>query len=469
MNARMSRIAMMTALAAGMLLPAGPLAGVTAFGFGAQAQAAESHPNEREWPQGREDHGSRKDTRDLADGDLALSCVESGGVCAGEVIVRFKPGKSAADIQALLDQFGGSVVDSIPTRDMALLVVSGDANGFIAAVENSGAANWAEFNTIDRQPIGSPRSFYPRAFASPAAVTQDALASSVALDAVKGEEAAACFKGAGVKVAVIDTGLDDSHPLFVPIAGAVPIVANGFNAFTRDAAYLDAGNGVDDDNDGQIDGAVGHGTHVAGIIRQVAPEATIVPIKALDSEGTGQAFYLAVALDYAINSGVDVINLSLGAAQESQAVTDMVKAAKDADIVVAAAGGNNGKNGVMNYPAASEENNLAGVAATDNGKKLAVFSSRYEELDLAAPGQDVISSFPVGAQGIGTGWATWSGSSMSTAWVSGTAADIIAAHPGWTARQIIQQMTETADKLSGETGGMERESRLNAQRAVCGK
>ncbi|MGI9254042.1 MAG: S8 family serine peptidase, partial [Thermomicrobiales bacterium] len=400
--------------------------------------------------------------KDIPDGASEFSCVVVNGACSGEVIVGFKAGKGPADAQAILDQFGGTVIDSIEGRSMALIRVTGDAGSFISALKSGGAVQWAEFNTVDQQPIGSPRSFYPRSFVTPASATQDAINSSVALDAVKGEEAAACFNGSGVKVAVIDTGVDESHPF---ISGRTAL---GFNAFTRGADYLDAGNGIDDDNDGQIDGAVGHGTHVAGIIRQIAPGATIVPIKALDSEGTGQAFYLAVALDYAINSGARVINLSLGAAQPSQAVTDLIDAAKQSGIVIAAAGGNSG-NGQQSFPAATDESNLAGVAATDNGKKLASFSSRYEALDLAAPGVDVISSFPVGVDGIETGWATWSGSSMSTAWVSGAAADILSAHPDWTAKQVLHQMTETADKLAGATGGMERESRLNAQAAVCGK
>ncbi|MFM9107026.1 MAG: S8 family peptidase [Chloroflexota bacterium] len=469
MTFRIGRAAFMAFLAAVLLAPMAP---VDTLAKQRPAKSANSgRGGDHGWNPGPRAERDREFGRDTGKGDFADTCdVVLAGSCAGQVIVHFQAGYGPADVKVIADANGAMDIDWLYPRGLVLYRTSGNAAELANQLAASPVVDWVERNTVDQQPIGSPRIFTPRAYTSPAAVADDALNSSTALAAVKGREAAACFNGAGVVVAVIDTGFSaDGNELF---QGGV---TQGFNAFTRTA---DVQEGVD----GSVKDAAGHGTHIAGIIRQIAPTSTIMPIKALDADGQGQAFYLAVAMDYAIATGADVINLSLGARQPSKAVDMMIGIADQQGIVVVAAGGNDG-NDTRSYPAAADGGTLMGVAATGltdsatglvNYQMLASYTSRYRELDLAAPGTDVISAFPVGLAGIDTGWAIWSGSSMATAWVSGAAADVIAKNQTIDGDAVVQQLKRTATTLSGDTGntdgkgGMQRRTMLDAGKAVCG-
>lgn len=215
--------------------------------------------------------------------------------------------------------------------------------------------------------------------------------------------------GKGITVAVVDTGVDAGHPA---LAGAV---LPGWNVI--------AGN--DQPHDGH-----GHGTHVAGIIasrdatwRGVAPGARILPVKVLDDGGWGTEEGVIAGIEWAVEHGADVINLSLGAegGDGSSALARAVDAAVQRGVVVVAAAGNGGP-WLMTIGTPGDSRFALTVGATDNGRAVAEWSSRGPLLDgrtkpdLVAPGVDVTSTWP------GGGFEMMAGTSMSTAHISGLAA-----------------------------------------------
>ncbi|HXF60812.1 MAG TPA: S8 family serine peptidase, partial [Caldilineaceae bacterium] len=168
--------------------------------------------------------------------------------------------------------------------------------------------------------------------------------------------------------------------------------------------------------------AWGHGTHVAGIVAVMAPRAKLLPVRVLDNGGRGNTFLLAYAIEWAVDQGADVINLSLGANSNSRILRDAIAAANEAGVVVVAAAGNSGAEQVQ-YPAAYPD--VLGVTAVSFDASAGAFVkasfANYGAgwVDLAAPGEGIVSA-AVSEQG--PGYASWSGTSMSTAFVSGASA-----------------------------------------------
>lgn len=216
-------------------------------------------------------------------------------------------------------------------------------------------------------------------------------------------------KGEGVTVAVLDTGCDFDHP---DLIGAVTTYAD----FTRSVV-------------GPRD-AQGHGTHCAGIIaaRQnqvgvigVAPRCKLVVGKVLGDDGTGSTASIARGIDWAINVGADVISMSLG----SPTPTDDIKRALERAVVakkfIVCAAGNDGRPNSVGYPAAWDDLAIA-VGAIGPDGRLANFSSRGRQVDVCAPGVDVLSCWPGGR------YAKLSGTSMATPFVAGVVALLLARH-----------------------------------------
>jgi subtilisin family serine protease len=251
---------------------------------------------------------------------------------------------------------------------------------------------------------------------------------------------AAGNKGAGVKIAILDTGIDPDHE-------------------DLDANYAGGKNFVDPTSD-PIDDH-GHGTHVAGIIAAedneagvvgVAPLASIYALKVLDAEGSGYFGDIIAALDWAVAEGMQVANLSLGSAKDpGTAVETAFANAEAAGLLIVAAAGNSGNAGgggnKVEYPARYAS--VIAVAATDASDLRASFSSTGETVELAAPGVGVNSTLPGGT------YDTKSGTSMAAPHVAGTAALVIAVLPdgsdsngnGRTNDEVRQILTGTADDL----------------------
>src|SRR5262249_18525219 len=155
----------------------------------------------------------------------------------------------------------------------------------------------------------------------------------------------------------------------------------------------------------------GHGTHVAGVVSVVAPDAQLLIVRVLDSEGRGSMMNVARGIRWAVANGARVINLSLGGLTRSEAVELALTEASTAGVACIAAAGNEAGPIPAEYPATSHY--ATAVAAIDASDILAPFSSYGDFVDICAPGVSVRSSY------INAGYALWSGTSMSAPWVSG--------------------------------------------------
>ncbi|MFF3018495.1 type VII secretion-associated serine protease mycosin [Streptomyces sp. NPDC057939] len=243
-------------------------------------------------------------------------------------------------------------------------------------------------------------------------------------------------KGKGVRVAVIDTGVDRINP---QLAGALDTAAG------RDFVDPKGGDGTND--------TVGHGTKVAGLIAArprrgtgfvgLAPEATVIPIRHNDGRGNGKAATLARAIDHAVAAGAHVVNISQDTDAPLTADSDLARAVRralDENVVVVASAGNDGLagHGRRTYPAAFP--GVLAVAASDRNNERAAFSQPGDFIGVAAPGVDMVSTVP------GSGQCVDSGTSFSAPWVAGVAALLRAEHPGWTAGEVVRQIQSTAER-----------------------
>jgi subtilisin family serine protease len=270
--------------------------------------------------------------------------------------------------------------------------------------------------------------------------------------------------GDGVDVAVVDTGVDAQHETLEPHLGT-GYAATGSacqDDCTEDSrcrpndistCYED----WDDDNN--------HGTHVAGTVGAVdngkgvigvAPDVTIHPVKVLDCCGSGGYDAIAEGIEWVADQGYDVINMSLGGDQSS-VVSEAVEYAASKGVVIVAAAGNDGEcTDCVGHPAAHEE--VIAVSAVDENDDLTSFSSTGPEVELAAPGQDVLSSIPR------DDYDRYPGTSMASPHVAGGAAQVVAS--GTTDRTEVRQTLRDAAKDIGLPDNEQGYGRLNVLDAV---
>jgi subtilisin family serine protease len=238
-------------------------------------------------------------------------------------------------------------------------------------------------------------------------------------------------KGSGdVVVAVLDTGVDRSHP---DLAGRVL------------AGYDFVG------NDSNTADNHGHGTHVAGIIAAsgedgagvagVAWRVKVLPVKVLDDSGGGKYSDVIAGVRYAADNGAAVVNLSLGGGTRSQALQEAVDYARSRGAIVVAAAGNDALTS-LSYPAACD--GVIGVGAADEEDRPASFSNRGEGLDLVAPGVSIYSDSP------GGGYEYMSGTSMAAPQVSGAFALLFSHEPGLAVAAAEKRMLSAALDLGPE-------------------
>jgi subtilisin family serine protease len=211
-------------------------------------------------------------------------------------------------------------------------------------------------------------------------------------------------KGTGIKVAVLDTGIDTTHP-DLKVAGG--------------ATYVPGSTSYNDDN--------GHGTHCAGIIAGldnsigivgVAPEASLYAVKVLDRTGSGYTSSIIFGIEWCINNGIQVISMSFGTSYNSQSLESECLKAYNKGIVLVASAGNSGPySHTVVYPA--RYSSVIAVAATDSSDTIASFSSRGSELSVAAPGVSILSAY------YGSRYTYMSGTSMACPHAAGTVALIL--------------------------------------------
>lgn len=242
--------------------------------------------------------------------------------------------------------------------------------------------------------------------------------------------------GDGASVAVLDTGIDAAHEDLAANLGAG--AATEFAACSDGCGDADCLESWDDDH--------GHGTHIAGIVGAidndvgvmgVAPAVTLHAVKVLRCDGAGAYDDIAAGIQWATEQGHDVVNMSLGG-EASAVVRDAVRYADQHGVVLVAAAGNDGPCiDCVSYPAAYDE--VIAVSATDADDELADFSSTGPEIDLAAPGVSVRSTLP------GNTYENWSGTSMASPHVAGSAAQLLAT--GTDAPDVRERLEATADDV----------------------
>jgi thermitase len=218
--------------------------------------------------------------------------------------------------------------------------------------------------------------------------------------------------GRGVKVAIIDTGIDLRHPAFV-------------NALAPSSEWRDfVGNDTIPQEGGDYTRpGHGHGTSVAGIVRQVAPRATILPIRVLNSYGTGTVANVARAITYAVDAGAQVINMSLGSDTPSEAITQALLYASSRGVYVVSSAGNDNRS-TPNFPASIARTPIDGnpnfywtsVSSINAQGVRSSFANYGQAVELFAPGEQLFGPAPNNQM------ASWSGTSQAAPMASGAIA-----------------------------------------------
>ncbi|MCI1192225.1 S8 family serine peptidase [Calidifontimicrobium sp. SYSU G02091] len=372
-----------------------------------------------------------------------VAALPADAAVAAEVVLQLRPGH---DIAPVASANGLTVISQFGARPIwRLRVAAGDTvDAAVARLRADARVYWAEPNLQGQAPESRRCSVWTIGQASD-------YATQWAPDALRLAPAHAVSQGDGVRVAVLDTGVDLNHPA---LASRLARTAGGA-VLGRDFVDLDA----DPREEGSVDDAgFGHGTHVAGLVALAAPQARIMPVRVLDEGGQGNAWVLAEALAWAVDpdgnpatdDGAHVVNFSLGTLRPTRLLEiamriaacdldddddedDFADARFDTDrdrcmrrhgAVVLAAAGNGGSATEKQYPAAeAKEVPIAGalaVTASNAQSALARFANSGAWIHVAAPGEGITSTIP------GGGYGTWSGTSMASPLVAGVAAVVIA-------------------------------------------
>jgi thermitase len=410
---------------------------------------------------------------------------EQGELVPGEAIVRFEPGASAAQRRDARLDADVALEERLALPRAELVEVDGSVTEAVRRLELQPGVAYAQPNyRYEATAVPEPNDtfFFPELWGLSDPALPDPGVS--ALEAWEESE------GAGQTIAVVDTGVDLTHP---DLAGN--LWTNSLESVGLPGLDEDLNGRVDDvhgydfvDDDGDPDDYEFHGTHVAGTaaaiagngqgIAGVAPAAEIMAVRVLNGDGSGSTADIAAGIAYAAQNDADVINLSLGGpAGNDQAMSDAVAVAAGEDAVVVAAAGNEAANNDVepHTPCALPNPNLICVAAIAQGGALAGFSNHGAgTVDIAAPGTATLSARtdygpPLFSEGFEAGLGPWTtqvfnggvpwGTTSSPAIGTQSAADSPlgvygnalnpAAFDGFA---ISELFTDAAVSLSGERG-----------------
>jgi subtilisin family serine protease len=339
-----------------------------------------------------------------------------------EVLIEIAGDPGEDQVRALSRRFHLTRVQSqtLPTMNATFLRwrIADDrsVDDVVRELNASGAVSSAQRNSIFRLQETPAASH-----ASPAG--QEGAMPQYALASLHLPEAHTLSRGAGVRIAVIDSAIDVHHP---ELSGAIE---SSFDALGGD------------------EGAHAHGTSIAGVIAShqrltgSAPMARLIAIRAFGAQKSGaesNSFVILKSLDYAIAHGAQIINMSFAGPQDA-AISRALGIAATKGIVLVAAAGNAGPKSPPLYPGA--DSNVIAVTATDSSDRLFDAANHGGYIALAAPGVDILTPLPDGKYGVS------SGTSLSAAYVSGLAALMIARDPKLAPAELRAMLTGSARDL----------------------
>jgi thermitase len=349
----------------------------------------------------------------------------------GQIVVKLAalPGN---DLLGINQNYGTTTLAPLPNHSDIFLLqapLGVDAEQLVQVMMSDVRLVYAELNYINESPEdGSTDRIY--GWGDNGGSTMQSQNSA---EAMQLETAHDLSRGGGTLVAILDTGVQSDHPA---LSNSLEVL--GYDFVDNDLAPNDESNGLDDDGDGRVDELYGHGTHVAGIVHLVAPDARILPLRVLNSDGRGNNFRTASAILYAAQRGADTINLSLGTPHQSVLLREAVDEAARLGVVVVAAAGNLNTDS-RQYPAA--EACAVAVTSVNPHDKKSSFANYGDWIGVAASGENIYSAFPI------DGYAWWSGTSMATPFVAGQAALLHGANPQLTLDEVGLLIGGTADSL----------------------
>jgi subtilisin family serine protease len=371
-----------------------------------------------------------------------LSKMEKGRYREGELLVKFRDGVAVASSVKTHQGLGSALHRRyvvVPNLDHVRLSAGVSVRDAVIKYMADPNVEYAEPNYIKRA----------------SAIPNDPHFNlQWGLTAIKAPQAWDVTTGSNsVIVAFVDSGIDSTHPDLA--ANVVPGRNFVVNPDTADTT---------DDN--------GHGTHVSGIAGAVGNNGTgvtgvmwnvkLMPVKFLDATGGGDVSGEISAIEFAVAHGAKVINASFSGPDFSQFEYDAISSANTAGVLLMAAAGNDGTSDDQfpNYPANYNLPNILSVTATDQSDSLASFSDFGNSVHVAAPGEDIFSTYPPGS------YAFISGTSMSTAFVTGLAGLLYSYYTNFTYSQIRGTILRYVDVLPSLNGKIMTGGRINAYKAL---